>query len=178
MHSFRDRFWTDNYPEGVPADIDPDKYPNLIALIDEAFDNHPQATAYTCLGRSVTFFEAKQYAEKVSQFLIEEGFEKGDRVAVMLPNILQNPVAILGVLRAGLVVVNVNPLYSSRELCHQLCDSEAKAIIILGNFCDKLANIISKTQINYVIQTNVGDLLGLKGKFINFYLRFVKYFQA
>ena len=100
MHNFRDRFWTDNYPEGVPADIDPDKYPNLIALMDEAFDNHPQATAYTCLGRSVTFFEAKQYAEKISQFLIEEGFEKGDRVAVMLPNILQNPVAILGVLRA------------------------------------------------------------------------------
>ena len=78
---------------------------------------------------------------------IEEGFEKGDRVAVMLPNILQNPVAILGVLRAGLVVVNVNPLYSSRELCHQLCDSEAKAIIILGNFCDKLADIFQKHKL-------------------------------
>ena len=174
MQNIRERFWTDNYPEGVPKDIDPEKYPNLNALIDEAFDNHPQAIAYTCLGRSITFFEARQYAEKISQFLMDEGFEKGDRVAVMLPNILQNPVAIIGVLRAGLIVVNVNPLYSSRELCHQLCDSEAKVIIILGNFCDKLADIISKTQINYVIQTNVGDFLGLKGKFINFYLRFVK----
>ena len=115
MRDFRDRFWTNNYPKGVPADIVPDKYPNLIAFIDEAFENHPQAIAYTCLGRSITFFEVRQYAEKVSQFLTEEGFKKGDRVAVMLPNILQNPVTILGVLQAGLVVVNVNPLYSSEN---------------------------------------------------------------
>ena len=99
MQSVEERFWVKSYPEGVPLDIYPDKYPNLVALMDEAFSEHPYATAYTCMGKSLTFKKVKEYAEKVAQFLINEGFYKGDRVAVMLPNILQNPIVILGVLK-------------------------------------------------------------------------------
>ena len=174
MQKVDKNLWVKSYPPGVPLTINPDTYPNLIALMDEAFNGYPNAIAYTCMGQSLTFSEVKEIADKVAEFLIKEGLRKGDKVAVMLPNILQNPIVVLGILRAGLVVVNVNPLYSSRELLHQLRDSEAKAIFILGNFCHKLAEVISETALSKVIETNVGDLLGVKGRLINFYLRNVK----
>ena len=167
-------FWHKYYPNGVPNDIDPYKYPNLVALIDEGFSEHPSDVAYTCLGKSITFSEVKIRCETLAHFLIAKGLKKGDRVGIMLPNLLQNPISILGVLKAGLVVVNINPLYTARELQFQLDDSGATAIIILGNFCDKLSAILKKTAISTVITTNIGDLLGPKGILINNYLRYFK----
>ena len=109
-------FWHKYYPNGVPNDIDPYKYPNLVALIDEGFSEHPSDIAYTCLGKSITFSEVRIRCETLAYFLIAKGLKKGDRVGIMLPDLLQNPISIIGVLKAGLVVVNINPLYTAREL--------------------------------------------------------------
>ncbi len=174
MHKTSERPWLKNYQKNVPYEINPDKYPNLLALMDESFAKYSNSYAHKCLGKILTFREWDVFSKKIAVYLNSLNLSKGEKVAVMLPNLLQNPISIVGILRAGLVVVNVNPLYSERELAHQLKDSDAKAIIILENFSKSFNNIVQKTNVKHVITTNVGDLLGFKGLLINFTLRYLK----
>ena len=134
-----DRFWLKNYPQGVPADIDPGRYKSLIQLLDEAFKKYSGQGAYSFMGAEMTFGQLDQNSAAIGAWLQSKGFAKGTRVAIMMPNVLQYPVAMAGVLRAGYTVVNVNPLYTPRELEHQLKDSGAEAIFILENFATTLA---------------------------------------
>ena len=170
-----DRFWLKSYPKGVPADIDWKQYSSLVQLIDEAFSKYRTRKAYVSMGREMTFGDVDEMSKAFAAWLQSKGMQKGDRVAVMMPNVLQYPVAIAGILRAGLVVVNVNPLYTPRELEHQLKDSGAKAIIILENFATTLQQVISRTEVKHVVVAAMGDLLGLvKGTLVNFVLRHTK----
>ncbi|MFT4100503.1 MAG: long-chain-fatty-acid--CoA ligase [Burkholderiaceae bacterium] len=170
-----DRLWLKNYPAGVPAEIDIGQYRSLVQLIDEAFQRHAQRPAYVSMGREITFAQVDDLSRRFAAWLQSKGLNKGDRVALMMPNVLQYPVALAGVLRAGLVVVNVNPLYTPRELEHQLKDSGAAAIVILENFASTLQQVVSRTSVKHVVVTAMGDLLGtLKGGLVNFVVRNVK----
>ncbi len=170
-----ERIWLKNYPAGVPADIDVGQYGSLVQLIDEAFQSHAQRPAYVSMGREITFAQVDDLSRRFAAWLQSKGLNKGDRVALMMPNVLQYPVALAGVLRAGLVVVNVNPLYTPRELEHQLKDSGATAIVILENFASTLQQVVSRTSVKHVVVTAMGDLLGtLKGGLVNFVVRNVK----
>ena len=133
-----EKTWLKQYPAGVPAEIDVAQYPSLVALLDESFRRYADAVAYKFMGKSITFRQVDEASVALAAWLQAQGFVKGDRIAVMLPNVPQYPVAIAGILRAGLVVVNVNPLYTPRELEHQLKDSGAKAIIVIENFASVL----------------------------------------
>jgi len=170
-----ERIWLKSYPKGVPAEIDYRRYSSLVELIDEAFATYRARKAYIGLGQAMTFGELDEYSKCVAAWLQSKGLAKGDRVAIMMPNILQYPVAIAAVLRAGLAVVNVNPLYTPRELEHQLRDSGAKAIFILENFATTLQKVIERTQLEHVIVASMGDMLGFaKGTLVNFVVRHVK----
>ena len=170
-----DRFWLKNYPEGVPAEIDYSQYNSLVHLIDEAFSKYAARKAYVGMGKAITFADVDEMSRCVAAWLQAQGLQKGDRVAIMMPNVLQYPAVIAGVLRAGLVVVNVNPLYTSRELEFQLKDSGAKAIFILENFAQTLTQVIKNTAIKHVVVAAMGDLLGLaKGTLVNLVVRHVK----
>ncbi|MFT3802187.1 MAG: long-chain-fatty-acid--CoA ligase [Burkholderiaceae bacterium] len=170
-----DRFWLKNYPAGVPAEIDVGQYRSLVQLIDEAFQRYAQQPAYVSMGREITFAQVDDLSRRFAAWLQSKGLNKGDRVALMMPNVLQYPVALAGVLRAGLVVVNVNPMYTPRELEHQLKDSGAAAIVILENFASTLQQVVSRTSVKHVVVTAMGDLLGtLKGGLVNFVVRNVK----
>ncbi len=170
-----ERIWLKHYPAGVPADIDPDKYQSIRDLFDECVANFGERPAYYCMGREITFVELERMSRAFGAWLQAQGLEKGDRVALMMPNVLQYPVALFGVLRAGLVVVNVNPLYTPRELEHQLRDSGAKAIVILENFAHTLEQVIDRTPVKQVVVAGMGDLLGtVKGALVNFVVRNVK----
>jgi long-chain acyl-CoA synthetase len=158
-----DRYWLKNYPKGVPADIDWNQYSSLVQLLEEAFAKYRSRNAYVCFGKSITFGEIDVLSKSFAAWLQSKGLTKGDRVAIMMPNLLQYPVALAGVLRAGLTVVNVNPLYTARELEHQLRDSGAKAIVILENFAATLQQVIAKSQVQHVVLCAVGDMLGLGG---------------
>ena len=129
-----DRFWLKNYPPGVPADIDPSVYPSVVALIEESFARYRDAKAYVCMGTALTFGEIDRLSAALAAWLQGRGLARGARVAVMMPNVLQYPVTVAAVLRAGFVAVNVNPLYTAHELEHQLKDSGAEAVIVLENF--------------------------------------------
>ena len=131
-----DRFWLKNYPKGVPADIDPNQYESLVDLIEEAFRKHGNQPAYEFMGAQLTYRQLDQNSAAVAAWLQNRGFTKGKRVAIMMPNVMQYPIVLAGVLRAGCTVVNVNPLYTPRELEHQLKDSGAEAIFILENFAN------------------------------------------
>jgi long-chain acyl-CoA synthetase len=155
-----DRFWLKNYPKGVPADIDPNQYSSLVQLLEEAFAKYRDRNAYVCFGKTISFGEIDEMSKRFAAWLQSKGLAKGDRVAIMMPNLLQYPVALAGVLRAGLTVVNVNPLYTARELEHQLKDSGAKAIVILENFVATLQQVIGKSQVQHVVLCAFGDLLG------------------
>ncbi len=155
-----DRFWLKNYPKGVPADIDWNQYSSLVQLLEEAFTKYRNRNAYVCLGKTITFGEIDELSKAFAAWLQSKGLTKGDRVAIMMPNLLQYPVALAGVLRAGLTVVNVNPLYTARELEHQLRDSGAKAIVILENFAATLQQVIAKSQLQHVVLCAIGDMLG------------------
>jgi long-chain acyl-CoA synthetase len=133
-----EKIWLQHYPEGVPADIDPDKYQSIRDLFEESVASFGERPAYYCMGKEITFSELDRMSRAFGAWLQAQGLQKGDRVALMMPNVLQYPVALFGVLRAGLAVVNVNPLYTPRELEHQLNDSGAKAIVILENFAHTL----------------------------------------
>src|SRR6187551_889970 len=159
-----DRRWISEYPPGVPAEIDPAQFPSLVALADAAMVRHADAAAYVLMGHPLRYREVDELSAAFASWLQGKGLAKGDRIALMLPNVLQYPVAMLGALRAGLVVVNTNPLYTADELQHQLNDSGATAIVVLENFCHVVQQVKAATQLKKVIVTGVGDMLPtLKG---------------
>jgi long-chain acyl-CoA synthetase len=170
-----DRIWLKNYPPGVPADIDAAQYPSLVALFEESFAKYKDRHAYACMDQRLTYANLDTLSRALGAWLQSKGLAPGDRVAVMLPNVLQNPVCIAGILRAGYVVVNVNPLYTPRELEHQLQDSGARAIIVLENFAKTLQQVIAKTKVSHVVVASMGDMLGFpKGTIVNLVVRRVK----
>ena len=168
------RPWYAYYPEGVPHEIDLSLYSSLTALIEEAFTKYRDRKAYIGFGKATTFRELDRMSAAIAGWLQSKGLVKGDRVALMMPNVVQYPAAIAGVLRAGMVVVNVNPLYTPRELEHQLKDSGAKAMIVLENFGHTLAQVLSRSQVRHVVVASMGDTLGVKGAVVNFVVRHVK----
>ena len=170
-----DKFWIKSYPAGVPAKIDYTRYRSLVHLMDEAFSKFAQRNAYVCMDRFLTYAELDVMSTKLGAWLQAQGLAPGARVALMMPNVLQYPVAIAAVLRAGYTVVNVNPLYTPRELEHQLRDSGAEAIVILENFAHTLEKVIANTSIKITVIASMGDLLGgLKGGLVNFVVRNIK----
>ncbi|MEM6964295.1 MAG: AMP-binding protein [Bacteroidota bacterium] len=169
------RPWLTKYPSGIPANINPDEYSNLIEMFEETFEKYRKLPAFQCMGKSITFDQLDKYSKQFGAYLLSRGLEKGDKVALMMPNLLQYPIALFGALRAGLVIVNTNPLYTPREMKHQFSDSGAKAIIIAENFAANLEKIIHDTSIKTVIITSIGELLGaVKGTITNFVVRTVK----
>jgi long-chain acyl-CoA synthetase len=170
-----EKIWLKQYSAGVPAEVKTDVYPSLVALLDESFRKHAKLPAYRFMGRSFSFEQVDDLSRAFAAYLQSLGLARGDRVAVMLPNVPQYPVAVAGILRAGLVVVNVNPLYTPRELEHQLKDSGAKAIVILENFAATLQQVADAVPAKHVVLAAMGDLMGLlKGTIINHVVRKVK----
>lgn len=169
------RPWLSAYPEGVPADIDPAQYASLVQLMEESFQKYAARTAYVFMGKEVSFGETDSLSRAFAAYLQGLGLAKGDRVAIMMPNVPQYPVAVAAILRAGFVVVNVNPLYTPRELEHQLKDSGSKAIVIIENFANTLQQCIANTPVKHVVLATMGDMLGgLKGALVNYVVRKVK----
>ncbi|MDA0226004.1 MAG: long-chain-fatty-acid--CoA ligase [Proteobacteria bacterium] len=169
-----DRIWLKSYPQGIAADIDPGQYKSLGELFEKAVAEFRERPAYYCMGKTLSFGEIDTLSKAVGAWLQSKGLAKGARVAIMMPNVLQYPAVLFGVLRAGYTVVNVNPLYTPRELEHQLKDSGAEAIFIVENFAKTLQDVIAKTPVKHVVVTGLGDLLGLKGLLVNFVVRKVK----
>jgi long-chain acyl-CoA synthetase len=170
-----ERVWLKNYPPGVPADIDPSRYTSLVALLDESFKQFRADRAFVCMDKVLTYGEVDEMSRALAAWLQSRGLKPGARVAIMMPNVLQYPVAIAAVLRAGYTVVNVNPLYTPRELEFQLKDSGAEAIIVLENFARTLQQALGKTDVKHVVVASMGDLLGLvKGAIVNVVVRRVK----
>jgi long-chain acyl-CoA synthetase len=169
------RPWLSAYPEGVPADIDASQYASLVQLMEESFQKFSTRVAYDFMGKEVTFAETDSLSRAFAAYLQGLGLAKGDRVAIMMPNVPQYPVAVAAILRAGFVVVNVNPLYTPRELEHQLKDSGSKAIVIIENFANTLQQCIASTPVKHVVLASMGDMLGgLKGALVNYVVRKVK----
>ena len=167
-----DRIWLTSYPPGVPADIDVGQYGSLIELLEESFKKYAKRTAYSFMGKDVSYAQTDSLSQALAAYLQSLGLARGERVAVMMPNVPQYPVAVAAILRAGLVLVNINPLYTPRELEHQLKDSGAKAIVILENFGVTLDKCIAATQIKHVVLCAMGDQLGLlKGALVNYVVR-------
>lgn len=170
-----DRPWLSAYPEGVPTDIDPSQYPSLVALMEEAFTKHANKVAYSFMGKELTFAQVDAQSKVFAAYLQSLGLQRGDRVALMMPNVPQYPVAVAAVLRAGYVVVNVNPLYTARELEHQLKDSGAKAIVIIENFAKTLQDGMQGSAVKHIVLCAMGDELGMvKGAIVNFVVRSIK----
>ncbi len=170
-----DRPWLGSYPEGVPADIDPGQYASLVALMEESFTRFADRVAYSFMGKDVTYAQTDRLSAALGAYFQGLGLARGERVALMMPNAPQYPIAVAAVLRAGLVVVNVNPLYTPRELEHQLKDSGARAIVIMENFAATLQQCIAATPVRHVVLGAVGDRLGLlKGALVNYVVRNVK----
>jgi long-chain acyl-CoA synthetase len=169
-----EKIWLKSYPKGVPAEIDANAYRSIPDLIDENIGKYRDRPAYICMGKTLSFGQIDQLSTRFAAWLQSKGLARGARVAVMMPNILQYPVAVFGILRAGLTVVNVNPLYTPRELEHQLKDSGAEAIVILENFATTLEQVLPKTPVRHIVVASLGDLLGFKGLIVNFVVRNVK----
>ena len=172
-----DKIWLEkSYPPGVPFDIDPDKYPSLVAMFTKYTTQYSDRTAFINMGAKISYAELAEQATAFAAYLQQDlGLKKGDRFAIMVPNTLQYPIALFGALLAGLTVVNVNPLYTARELEHQLNDSGATAMLIIENFAQTLEKIVSRTPIEHVIMTSLGDRLGLvKGAVVNAVVKYVK----
>ena len=175
MSDTTDRPWLCAYPPGVPADIDGSQYASLVQLMEESFQKNASRTAYSFMGKDVTFGQTDSLSRAFAAYLQGLGLVKGDRVAIMMPNVPQYPAAVAAILRAGLVVVNVNPLYTPRELEHQLKDSGSKAIVIIENFAHTLEQCIANTPVKHVVLASMGDQLGLlKGALVNYVVRNVK----
>ncbi len=168
--------WFKNYPQGIPQEIDPDKFASIPDLLDRSIGKYGERTAYISMGKSISFNEFDKLSATFAAFLQQElKLKKGDRIAVQMPNLLQWPVAVFGAVRAGLIVVNTNPLYTAREMEHQFKDTGAKAIVILANFAHNLEKIIKNTDIEHVIITEIGDMLGgIKKHLVNFVVSNVK----
>jgi long-chain acyl-CoA synthetase len=170
-----ERVWLDSYPEGVPTDIDASQYDSLVGLMADSFAKYADRTAYSYMGQDISYAQTDVQSQALAAYFQSLGLEKGDRVAIMMPNVPQYPVAVAAILRAGLVVVNVNPLYTPRELEHQLKDSGAKAIVIIENFAITLQKCIAQTQVKHVVLCAMGDMLSFpKGALVNFVVRNVK----
>ena len=169
-----EKIWLKSYPAGVPAEIDINEYQSLPQVFEEAFSKFASRKAFTCMGKSITFAELDAMSAAFGAYLQANGLKKGDRVALMMPNILQYPVCLLGVLRAGGTVVNVNPLYTPRELEHQLKDSGAETIVVIENFAHVLQEVIRGTKVSRVVVTSIGEMLGLKGVLVDVVIRHVK----
>jgi long-chain acyl-CoA synthetase len=171
-----EKIWLKNYPVGVPEEINPDEYSSLLELLQESCDRFADLPAYTSMGKTITYAEYDRLSRDFAAWLQQIAkLEKGDRIALMMPNVLQYPIALYGALRAGLIIVNTNPMYTTRELEHQLTDSGAKAIVILENFAHVLAQVIEHTALEHVVVTGVGDQLGWpKSSLVNLVLRHVR----
>lgn len=170
-----DRPWLDSYPQGVPADIDASRYASLVALMQESFTKYADRTAYSFMGKDVSYAEVDQQSRVFACYLQGLGLVKGDRIAIMMPNCPQYPISVAGALRAGLIVVNVNPLYTPRELEHQLKDSGSTAIVLMENFGTTLQQCLGATQVKHIVLASMGDRLGfLKGALVNYVVRNVK----
>jgi long-chain acyl-CoA synthetase len=169
-----DKFWLKSYEAGVPAEIDWTQYRSLTHLLEEAFRKYADRPAYACMGKSMSYAELDKLSGQMAAWLQSRGLQPGARVAIMMPNVLQYPVAMAAVLRAGYTIVNVNPLYTPRELQHQLNDSGAEAIVVLENFAHTVAEVLGQTKVKHVIVGAMGDLLGAKGLIVNFVVRTVK----
>lgn len=168
--------WLGNYPKSVPHEVDVDSFKNLIELIENSFNLYRDRPAFTCMGKTITYSELDRMSKAFAAYLQKSlGLKKGDRIALQMPNVLQYPIAMYGALRAGLVVVNTNPLYTPREMKHQFSDAGVKAVVILANFAHNLEKIIDETGVEHVIITELGDQLGIvKGNIVNFVLKTVK----
>ena len=170
-----DRPWLQSYPKGVPAEIDVNEFHSVVSVFDASVAKYRDRPAYSSFGKTLTYGETDALVEQFAAYLLGElKLKKGDRVALMMPNCLQYPVATFGVLRAGLTVVNVNPLYTARELKHQLVDAGVTALVVVDNFGDTVEQVIADTQVKQVITTGLGDLLGAKGTIVNFVLKYIK----
>lgn len=169
------RPWLKNYPKGIPANIDPDAYPTLVAMFEETFKKYAKRPAFSCMGKTLSYEQVDKLSKNFGAYLHSRGLEAGDRIALMMPNLIQYPVALFGALRAGLLVVNTNPLYTPREMHHQFTDAGVKAIIIAENYATNLQKIINDTEIKTVIVTSFGEMLGFpKKQLINFVVRNIK----
>ncbi|MEO8673938.1 MAG: long-chain-fatty-acid--CoA ligase [Casimicrobiaceae bacterium] len=169
-----ERIWLKHYPKGIPAEIDVNEYASLRDVFDESVAKFATRPAFTCMGKSITFGELDTLSTAFAVWLQANGCRKGTRVALMMPNILQYPVCLFGILRAGGTVVNVNPLYTARELEHQLNDSGAEVIVVVENFAHTVQEVAAKTRMRHVIVTSIGEMLGFKGLIVDFVLRHVK----
>ncbi|KLV09150.1 long-chain fatty acid--CoA ligase [Photobacterium aquae] len=171
-----DKVWLNRYPEDVPAEINPDLYPSLVEMFEQSVQKYADQTAFINMGQVMTFRKLEERSRAFAAYLQNElNLQKGDRVAVMMPNLLQYPIALFGILRAGCVVVNVNPLYTPRELEHQLNDSGAKAIVIVSNFAHTLETVVKNTGVEHVVLTSLGDQLSRpKGTLVNFVVKYIK----
>jgi len=169
-----ERVWLKQYPAGVPADIDVTQYASLVALLEESFAKFVDRKAFICMDKSITYRDLDEMSLALAAYLQSKGLAKGARVALMMPNVLQYPIATAAVLRAGYAVVNVNPLYTPRELEHQLKDSGAEAIVVLENFAHTVQQVLGRTAVKHVIIGSMGEMLGLKGVIVNLVVRKVK----
>jgi long-chain acyl-CoA synthetase len=169
-----ERIWLKQYPAGVPADIDVTQYTSLVELLEESFAKFSDRKAFICMDKSISYRDLDEMSLALAAYLQSKGLQKGARVALMMPNVMQYPVSTAAVLRAGYAVVNVNPLYTPRELEHQLKDSGAEAIIVLENFATTVQQVMAKTALKHVIVGSMGDMLGLKGMIVNLVVRRVK----
>ncbi|MDN2704294.1 long-chain fatty acid--CoA ligase [Janthinobacterium sp. SUN211] len=170
-----DKIWLKSYPDSVPAEIDCTQYRSVTHLLEESFQKYADRNAFVCMDKFLTYRELDQLSQQMGAWLQSKGLQAGARVAIMLPNVLQYPVAMAAILRAGYTVVNVNPLYTPRELQHQLIDSGSEAIIVLENFATTVEQVLPHTQVKHVIVATMGDLLGgLKGTIVNFVVRKIK----
>ena len=169
------RPWLKNYPNGVPANIDADAYSSIVEMFKETFAKYGNRAAFSCMGKELSYTEVDKYSKQFGAYLQSRGLEPGDKIALMMPNLLQYPIALFGALRAGLVVVNTNPLYTPREMRHQFTDSGAKAIVIAENFAHNLEQILADTNIKTVITTSIGEFLNFpKKQIVNFVVRKIK----
>jgi len=169
-----EKIWLKSYPAGVPAEINIDQYASVREVLEDSCAKFSTRPAYSCMGRTITFAELDRLSAAFGAYLQGLGLIKGARVALMMPNVLQYPVCLFGILRAGYTVVNVNPLYTPRELEHQLTDSGAELIVVVENFACTLAEVLFRTQVRHVVVTTIGEMLGLKGILVDFVLRHVK----
>ena len=171
-----EKVWLKNYPPGVPEEIDINAYSSVTDVFEQAVERFGDKPCFSNLGTTLTYREMDRYTDQLASYLQSlPGLEKGDRIAIMMPNVLQNPIAIFATLRAGYTVVNTNPLYTPRELEHQLTDSGAKAIIVMENFCHTLEEVIGETPIQHVITTQLGEMLHFpKSLIVNLVVRYVK----
>jgi len=170
-----ERLWLRHYPPGVPAEIDPSRYPSLVAMFEEGFKTFADRQACICMGKSFSYPELDEASHVIAAWLQSRGLKRGARVAIMMPNVLQYPVAIVAILRAGYTVVNVNPLYTPRELEFQLTDAGVEAIFVLENFASVLQQALPNTPVKHVVVASLGDMLGLmKGALVNAVVRHVK----